>query len=369
MVIEGGCVSVAMYCLIQFYIQLRGDLAEHSPLLKVVAIKLVIFLSFWQTVSRFQYPLSDLPNINLVIQFIISSITSTGAIKSSPRIQTPDIRIGIPSMLLCIEMAIFSVFHLWAFPWKVYDVRRSQIVASESAAGFFPDPKTAYHGGPFGSKALMDAFNPWDIIKAISRGFKWLLVGRKTRMEDISYKNSAQGTSLEPTRNQITAFETGNHSFDGVAGPSHPFVQGGKPGRYQQLSEEEDSDRLLAYPQSNPEAPYPRLMERLPHRNAGGDIGIMGVYDPPAPRPPPYPNTRHLDSGQECGTTDERGLEEQDTGYHGARGRVTPVPPPDSHPLGPPGGRSDEHEWNIWGGARENEEDIGGGHGVGDNRF
>ena len=41
-----------MYCLIQFYIQLRGDLAEHSPLLKVVAIKLVIFLSFWQTVSR-----------------------------------------------------------------------------------------------------------------------------------------------------------------------------------------------------------------------------------------------------------------------------------------------------------------------------
>lgn len=50
MVIEGGCVSVAMYCLIQFYIQLRLDLAAHSPFLKVVAIKLVIFLSFWQTV-------------------------------------------------------------------------------------------------------------------------------------------------------------------------------------------------------------------------------------------------------------------------------------------------------------------------------
>lgn len=50
MVIEGGCVSVAMYCLIQFYWQLKGDLAEHQPLLKVAAIKLVIFLSFWQTV-------------------------------------------------------------------------------------------------------------------------------------------------------------------------------------------------------------------------------------------------------------------------------------------------------------------------------
>ena len=50
-VIEGVCVTFAMFCLIQFYIQLRHDLAEHSPFLKVLAIKLVIFLSFWQTVS------------------------------------------------------------------------------------------------------------------------------------------------------------------------------------------------------------------------------------------------------------------------------------------------------------------------------
>lgn len=274
-------------------------------------------------------------------------------------------------MLLCIEMALFSVFHLWAFPWKVYDVRRSQIVASESAAGFFPDPKTAYRGGPLGSKALMDAFNPWDIIKAVSRGFKWFIVGRKTRMEDISYKNSAHGTGLEPTRNQTTAFEAGNHSFGGASGPSHPFVQGGKPGKYQQLFEEDDSDRLLAHAQSNPEAPYPRPMERLPRINATGgrDIGTMGIYDPPTPRAPPYPITRHQDPEPEGGVADKRSLEEQDTGYHSARGRVTPVPPPDPHPLGPPGGRSNESEWNMWGGARENERDLGGGHGVGDNKF
>ena len=301
------------------------------------------------------------------IQFVISSITSTGVIKASARIQTPDIRIGIPSMLLCIEMAIFSVFHLWAFPWKVYDVRRYQSGDLGSAARLFPDLNTAYHGGPFGSEALLDAFNAWDIIKAIGRGFKWFLVGRKTRMEDISYKNSAQGTSLEPTRNQITAFETGNRSFDGASRPSHPFVQGRKPGKYQHLSGEEDSDRLLSRPQSNPEAPYPRPMERLPHLNAGGDIGIMGVYDPPTPRGSPFAAKRHLDPGQEYGIADGRGLEEQDTGH---RGRLTPpVPPPDPHPLGPPGVRNDENEWNMWSGARENEQDLGGGHGICDNRF
>ena len=367
MVIEGACVSVAMYSLIQFYIQLRHDLAIHSPFLKVVAIKLVIFLSFWQTVSRSSIALLD-HKIDRFTQLIISFITSVGAIKPSARIQTPDIKIGIPSMLLCIEMAIFSVFHLWAFPWKVYDVRRSQIVASESAAGFFPDPKTAYQGGLFGTKALMDAFNPWDIIKAVGRGFNWAFVGRKRRMEDISYKNPAQGTGLEPTRNQITAFETGIHSFDGTDRPSHPFVQGGKPGRYQPLSEEEDSDRLLAHAQSNPEAPYPRPMERLPHFNAGagGDIGTMGTYDPPTARAP----TRHQEHGQEYAVTDLRSLDEQDTGYHGARGRVTPVPPPDQHPLGPPGATTHRNEWDLWDGARENERDLGGGdHGIGDNRF
>ena len=50
MVIEGGCVTIAMYCLIQFYVELKNEISEHRPLLKIAAIKLVIFLSFWQNV-------------------------------------------------------------------------------------------------------------------------------------------------------------------------------------------------------------------------------------------------------------------------------------------------------------------------------
>lgn len=49
-VIEAASVSIAMFCLIQFYLQLRTDLAEHKPFLKVLCIKLVIFFSFWQSV-------------------------------------------------------------------------------------------------------------------------------------------------------------------------------------------------------------------------------------------------------------------------------------------------------------------------------
>lgn len=48
--IEAAAVSIAMYCLIQFYIQIRLDIQQFSPFLKILSIKLVIFLSFWQTV-------------------------------------------------------------------------------------------------------------------------------------------------------------------------------------------------------------------------------------------------------------------------------------------------------------------------------
>lgn len=195
-------------------------------------------------------------------------------------------------------MAFFSVFHLWAFPWRVYDIRRSEIVASESAPGFLPDPKTAYSGGPMGMRALMDAFNPWDLVKNVGRGFKWFAVGRRRRMDDISYKNSALGTGLEPTRNQLTAFDNvGNDSID--AGPQ-PYVGGGKKSHYQPLGDDDDNDHLLAHAQTNPRDPsptYPRPMERLPHRNApttGGDNGQMGTYDPPLPSKPagayPHPH-------------------------------------------------------------------------------
>jgi len=36
-----------------FYLQIKTDIAEHKPFLKIACIKLVIFFSFWQNVSSF----------------------------------------------------------------------------------------------------------------------------------------------------------------------------------------------------------------------------------------------------------------------------------------------------------------------------
>ncbi|EME84193.1 uncharacterized protein MYCFIDRAFT_109209, partial [Pseudocercospora fijiensis CIRAD86] len=164
LVFESLSVTVAMFMVVQFYIQLKTDLAEHNPFLKVLSIKLVIFFSFWQTI---------------VISFLSSD---KGPLQPTKHLAYQDIKIGIPSVLLCIEMAFFSVLHIFAYPWKPYNVKHLDPMAADIA------DRSGYKGGPMGIKAIVDAFNPWDIIKAIARGGRWMFVGFRTRQQDVSYQ-------------------------------------------------------------------------------------------------------------------------------------------------------------------------------------
>lgn len=87
-----------MFCLIQVYIQLKEALEAQKLFIKIVAIKLVVFLSFWQASA-------------------ISVGTSTLHIVHPNKVLAyPDIKVGIPALLLCVEMALFALLHLWAFP-------------------------------------------------------------------------------------------------------------------------------------------------------------------------------------------------------------------------------------------------------------
>lgn len=199
-VFESAAVTVAMFFVIQFYLQLKDDLADHKPFLKVLCIKLVIFFSFWQTVWKILLVQGDTFADYLFSQLLISFLSSAGVLKTSKYIAAQDISIGIPSMLLCIEMAVFAIMHLFAFPWREYDLSNKTYLDPITAPGSgFSGPKPEYKGGKFGIKAWLDAFNPWDIIKASARGFRWLFVGRRYRHHDISYKVPAAGLDAPQT--------------------------------------------------------------------------------------------------------------------------------------------------------------------------
>jgi hypothetical protein len=151
-----------MYCLLQFHQQLKDDIVAHRPVLKITCIKLVIFFCFWQA-------------------FVISLLTAKdGPLKPTKHIRGPDWRIGLPSFLVCIEMSGFAILHHFAFPWQPYDLGREDVPDKAAVE------ELDYVNGPM--RALVSAWNPWDIIKAFSRGLRWLFVGRRYRKDDPSYQ-------------------------------------------------------------------------------------------------------------------------------------------------------------------------------------
>ncbi|KAF8533726.1 organic solute transporter Ostalpha-domain-containing protein, partial [Trichophaea hybrida] len=149
-------VTVAMYMLITFYLNTRDQLAPKKPLIKMLCIKLVVFFCFWQMI-------------------ILDFLGSAHIIKPTNKISPGDISVGFNALLVCFEMVIFSIMHLFAFPWNVYQ---------SSSLGPGPIPTQTPPIKPW--KALAYSFNPFDMIKAIARGVKWALFGYRRRHQQAS---------------------------------------------------------------------------------------------------------------------------------------------------------------------------------------
>lgn len=228
-----------------------------------------------------------------------------------------DLKVGIPELLINIEMAIFGTLHIWAFEWKSYRLANQ----SSEVTDFYGNGKAVYHGGRTGARALIDAMNPLDLLKAIGRSARWLFVGRKSRMLDPSYRSQNESFGLQPPQagSELTQHGTAYHG----AGAT---ISGSQRGRYGETPYEEDAI-LLAHAQPNPEitratSPYAsdcddhildpsgRSYNRSPspygdpmfrgHDTSHSDTLIsplreeppMPIQDSYLPPPPPYPTTR-----------------------------------------------------------------------------
>ncbi|KAH8430487.1 uncharacterized protein LDX57_008149 [Aspergillus melleus] len=227
MAVECIAVSIAMYCLIQFYIQVKDDISQHRPFLKILSIKLVIFLSFWQGI-------------------MISFLFSAGAIKATKKLHASDLKVGLPNFLVSMEMAIFAVLHLWSFAWQPYSLQNPH---PAEVTDFYGNGKATYQGGRFGLRALGDTFNPMDLIRSVARSLRWLFVGRKRRTMDPSYQTSSEGIGL-----------SSNGGVPITTAGAGASIAGGRrtttTGRYGTSPDDED-DGLLSHAQPNPASHSP----------------------------------------------------------------------------------------------------------------
>lgn len=159
-VIRFVSVAVAFLNILAVYTRLRSDLHAHKPFLKLVGIKGIVFLSFVQNV-------------------IFTILRSADALKPTSTLSYNDITFGLPNLLLCIEMLLFSFLHLVAF----------------CSTPYYVSARASYEGGTLGVKAIAAACNPVDIMSGVVQAIGYL-TGSKHSGSAARY----QGVGMEPLR-------------------------------------------------------------------------------------------------------------------------------------------------------------------------
>lgn len=278
-----------MYCVIQFYVQMKEPLKDHRPFLKVLAIKLVVFFAFWQVTC-------------------ISIATSERFKIFEPNsiIAYPDIKVSIPAMLLCVEMVIFAILHFWAFPYAPYVPGAKTTYyphADSRKSGFLPARENAHappSGGPLGIWAFCHAANLWDYVKAFGRGMRWLFCGVRHRKNDPSYNTRTMSSlnleNLSVPKSRLRPARSTEHLP--IADQFRRSKLGLPPmdGDPAAVNEDEHAG-LISHAQPNPmSARQPRnlaspMAPPSPYRDGGyspSPYQDVNAYASPIPSPSPY---------------------------------------------------------------------------------
>ncbi|CAE6445438.1 unnamed protein product [Rhizoctonia solani] len=117
-------VTVAMYCLIQLYTTISQELKPYSPLLKLFAVKAVVFLTFWQSA-------------------LLSGLASLEIIKDTEYMTAQDIVVGFSALLQTFEMMCFAFLHVKAFSYVPYKrIAQLRAEGSESDQVAVSEPRT-----------------------------------------------------------------------------------------------------------------------------------------------------------------------------------------------------------------------------------
>nr|XP_019050727.1 hypothetical protein I302_01168 [Kwoniella bestiolae CBS 10118]OCF29657.1 hypothetical protein I302_01168 [Kwoniella bestiolae CBS 10118] len=94
-------ISVALYGLIIFYVLCKDELKGRKPLNKFLAIKLIVFFTFYQS-------------------FLFSILQTYNVIKGTALWTATNVSDGLSALCTCVEMVFFSIYMGWAYNWTDY---------------------------------------------------------------------------------------------------------------------------------------------------------------------------------------------------------------------------------------------------------
>ncbi|CEO60463.1 hypothetical protein PMG11_05090 [Penicillium brasilianum] len=160
-------LGFAISAIIRFYTNLKSHMQEHKPLTKLVAFKMVIGLVFLENI-------------------VFTILHSTSALKETSTLSYADVYIGIPTMIICIQMVPFAFFFSYAYSTKPYRVSGSSarndnsqeyLAVEEIEAGKTYRSRT-YQGGPLGICAWLAFCNALEFFREITSTYRMFREGR-----------------------------------------------------------------------------------------------------------------------------------------------------------------------------------------------
>ncbi|KAL7919637.1 organic solute transporter Ostalpha domain-containing protein [Trichoderma austrokoningii] len=151
-IVSQTSLTIAVTSVLVFVKTLKSELAVHKPMVKLVAFKLIVFLSFVQSI------------IFLILQ-------STSSLNPTSKLTYADLHIGIPALLSCIEMVPISAFIAWAYSVQPYLLGRG--ADTERLSGPTDIPKS-YQGGFLGVRAFLAMLNPRETVEGIVFAFSMI---------------------------------------------------------------------------------------------------------------------------------------------------------------------------------------------------
>ncbi|KAJ3173880.1 hypothetical protein HDU87_007290 [Geranomyces variabilis] len=145
MVLNTISVTISMYSLFTLYLTVKEDVKHRHVTAKFLSVKAVIFLTFWQLM-------------------VISVLAHFNVIQATDYWTVQNISGGLAAFLVCIEMGIASVVHIFIF----------------SARDYRPTAQVVEQGGYVTTKkpagvctALAQTLNPSDIIREMWFGLTY----------------------------------------------------------------------------------------------------------------------------------------------------------------------------------------------------
>jgi len=109
-------VFLSIYFLVLFYLSIRHVLAEYKPIPKFICIKAILFFSFWQSV-------------------LIAVLSYFGVIHELDGWSSKDIARELQDTLICAEMFLLSVAHIFVFSHRPYAIKHSHWWSNPTNAG------------------------------------------------------------------------------------------------------------------------------------------------------------------------------------------------------------------------------------------